>query len=84
MSLFNPQVSFHLNFATPFNVMTHKSSESFEPKQYMPWTKRAHQRTIFRLLGALMMKVHPIPHAIFETTRSGFLKFCINVQCHER
>ena len=39
----------------------------------MLWTKRAHQCTIFRLLGALM-KVHPIPHAIFETTRSGFIQ----------
>ena len=27
----------------------------------------------FRLLSALM-KVHPIPHAIFETTRSGFMQ----------
>ena len=27
----------------------------------------------FRLLSALM-KVHPIPHAIFETTRSGFIQ----------
>ena len=80
MSFFNPQVSFRLNFATPFSVMTHNSSESF----YMLWTKRAYQCTIFRLLGALMMKVHPILHAIFETTMSGFLKFCITVQCHER
>ena len=39
----------------------------------MLWTKRAHQCTIFRLLGALM-KVHPIPHAILETTRSGFIQ----------
>ena len=80
MSFFNPQVSFRLNFATPFSVMTHNSSESF----YMLWTKRAYQCTIFRLLGALMMKVHPIPHAIFETARSGFFNFCITVQCHER
>ena len=41
----------------------------------MLWTKRAHQCTIFRLFGALMMKVHPIPHANFETTRSGFPNF---------
>ena len=39
----------------------------------MLWTKRAHQCTIFRLLGTLM-KVHPIPHANFETTRSGFIQ----------
>ena len=73
MSFFNPQVSFCLNFATPFSVMTHNYSESFQLKHYMLWTKRAHQCTIFRLLGALMMKVHPILHAIFETTVSVFL-----------
>ena len=27
MSFFKPQVSFPLNFASPFNVMTHNSSE---------------------------------------------------------
>ena len=84
MSFFNPQVSFRLNFATPFSVMTHNSSESFQLKQYMLWTKTAHQCTIFRLLGALLMKIHPILPAIFETTRSGFFKFRITVQCHER
>ena len=36
-------------------------------------TKRAHQCTIFQTLSALM-KVHPIPHAIFETARSGFIQ----------
>ena len=35
----------------------------------MLWTKRAHQSTISQTLGALM-KVHSIPHAIFETRRS--------------
>ena len=64
--------------------MTHNSSESFLLKQYMLLTKRAHQGTIFRLLGVLMMKVHPILHAIFEIKRSGFFKFCITAQCHER
>ena len=41
----------------------------------MLWTKRAHQCTIFRLLGVLMMKGHPIPHAFFETTKSDFSNF---------
>ena len=45
----------------------------------MLWTKRAHQCTIFRLLGALMMKVHPISHAIFQTTRSRFFKSLLSV-----
>ena len=39
----------------------------------MLWTKAAHQCTIFRILGAIL-KVHPIPHAIFETTKSGFIQ----------
>ena len=30
------------------------------------------------------LKVHPILHAIFETTRSGFIQIYITVQCHER
>ena len=37
----------------------------------MFWTKTAHQIHIFRFLSALM-KVHPIPHVSFETTRSRF------------
>ena len=42
----------------------------------MLWIKRAHQCTIFRLLGTLI-KVHPIPYVILETTRSGFIQvFC--------
>ena len=45
----------------------------------MLWTKTAHQCTIFRLLGALLMKIHPILPAIFETTRSGF--FQISHRC---
>ena len=73
MSFFNPQVSFCLSFATLFSVMAYNSSEIFKLKHYMLWTKRVHQCTIFRLLVALM-RVHPIPHAIFETTRSGFIQ----------
>ena len=39
----------------------------------MFWTKTAHHCTIFRLLCA-PIKVYPIPHTTFETTRSGFLQ----------
>ena len=39
----------------------------------MLWTKGGHQCAIFRRFGALR-KVHTIPHAIFETTRSGFIQ----------
>ena len=37
----------------------------------MLWTKRAHQK--YKILSALM-KVHPIPHDSFETTRSRFIQ----------
>ena len=39
----------------------------------MVWTKELIKVHYFRLLSALM-KVHPIPHAIFETTRPGFIQ----------
>ena len=64
MSFFKPRVSFSLNFASPFSVMTHNSCEIFSLKHFFK---------IFRFLSALM-KVHPISNAIFETTRSGFIQ----------
>ena len=36
----------------------------------MLWTKELNSVQFFKLLGALM-KVHPVPHAVFEITRSG-------------
>ena len=39
----------------------------------MLWTKRTHKSTIFQTLHALT-KVHPIPQAIFEIKRSGFIQ----------
>ena len=36
-------------------------------------TKRARQCTIFQTLSAVM-KVHPIPHAIFKVTRLGSIQ----------
>ena len=71
--LCKPQVGFPLNFALTFSVMTHNLSEIFYLKHYILRTKRAHQCTIFRFLSALM-KVYPIPHAIFEIKRSGFIQ----------
>ena len=36
-------------------------------------TKRVHQCTIFQALKAVV-KVDPIPHVMFETTKSGFIR----------
>ena len=57
MSFFKLRVSFPLNFASPFSVMTHNSpfsimtnnsSEIFQLKHYMLCTKKAHECTIFQ------------------------------------
>ena len=48
MIFFKSRVSFPLNFASSFSVMTHNSSEVLWLKYYMLWTERAHQRTIFQ------------------------------------
>ena len=68
---FIPRVTFPLNFASSFSVMTQSSFEVFWLEHYMRLTENVHQCTIFQTFSALM-KVHPIPHALFETTRSGF------------
>ena len=47
-SVYKPWVGFSLNFALPFSVMTHNSSEIFQLKHYMLWTKTAHQKTTFQ------------------------------------
>ena len=39
----------------------------------MLWTKRAHQCTIFQTFECLK-EIYPIPHAIFETQRSGSIQ----------
>ena len=71
LSFFKPRVSFPLNFASPLSVMAHNSYE------FSTWTiicirqKEPIKVQFFRLLSALI-KFHPISHAIFKTTRSGF------------
>ena len=65
-------------------IIMHNSYEMFWIKHDMLLIRRAYQSTIFRTFGSVAMKVHPIPHAIFETTRPGFIKFCMTVQFHER
>ena len=61
MSFFKPEVSFPLNFASPFRDMTHNSSEIIWLKHYMLWTKRARQKTVFQTFECS----NKIPHVIF-------------------
>ena len=91
--IYKARVTFSLYFASPFSVMKYNFSPFsvmkynfsgiFQLKHFMLLTKRAHQCTSFSTLSALM-KVHPIPHAIFETTWSGLIQILYHIQCHER
>ena len=74
MSFFKPRVSFPLNFASSFSAMTYDSSETFKLKHVTCFGQKEPVKVqFFRILSALM-KVHPIPQAIFETLRSGFIQ----------
>ena len=74
MLFFKPHVRVFFKFASPFSVMTHNSSEIFIWNITFFGPKKPISVTLFKLLSVLM-KLHPIPHAIFETTRSEFIQF---------
>ena len=78
MSFYKSRVSFFLNLELPFSVMT------IIPLEFYCWNiicfgqKEPIKVQFFnfsktQLLSALI-KVQPISHAIFETTRSGFIQ----------
>ena len=76
-SFFKPRVSFSLNFASTFSVKT------IIPLTFSSWNiwfgqKKPMKVQFFRLLSALI-KVQPIPDAIFETTRPGFIQIFFSV-----
>ena len=63
MSFFKLRVSFSLNFESLFSVMTNNFSNIFWLKLMYTLDRKVNVQ-FFRLFSALM-KVHPIPHAIF-------------------
>ena len=75
-SFFNPRVS-SPRVSSPFSVMTNNSYKCSSWNIICFGQKERIKVQFFRLLSALM-KVHPLPHAIFETTRSG----CIQILHH--
>ena len=70
---FKPRTSFSLNFASPFSFTSHNSYEILYLKHYMFGQKEPIKVQFFRFLRVLM-KVHLILYAIFETARSGFIQ----------
>ena len=79
----NHKVRIYSNFASLFSAMKDNSSVFFQLKPHILWTKIAHRSEIFGLLSG-WVKIHQIPHVIFETTSQFFFKLCITLQCHER
>ena len=77
------QVSFPLNFGSPFSVMTHNSYEIFQLK-HMLWTKRAHQSTIFQTFQCSNESSPNFLMPFLKPKGQGLFKFCITGQCHER
>ena len=69
----NNKVMVYSSFASLFSVMKDNSSVFLSLKPCILWTKRAYQKEIFRLLSG-WVKIHQIPHVIFETTRSWFIQ----------
>ena len=81
--IWNHKVRVYSKFASLFNVMKDNSSVFLLLKHCILWTKRAHQKRIFRLLSG-WVKIHQIPHVIFEITSQFFYNICITLQRHER
>ena len=84
MTFFKP-ITFSLNFASPFSVMTHNFSEMFYLKQFILWTKKAYQSTIFQTFE--YSNKSSLDFSCYFCPRSqgqGLSKFCMTGQCLER
>ena len=63
------------NQNTSEQIKTHQNTPTFGQKQPI-------KVQIFRLSSA-RVRIHQIPHFIFEATSQFFFKFCITLQCHD-
>ena len=83
----NHKVRVYSNFTSLFSVIkdnsSHNSSEIFQLKHYILWTKRAHRSEIFRLFSS-WVEIHQISHIILETKSQFFFNLCITFQYHEK
>ena len=71
ISFFEPRVSFPLNF---LSVSWHIISLKFSSWNIICFGQKELINIQFFRLLTVLMKVHPIPHAIFETIRSGLIQ----------
>ena len=73
MLFLKPQRDGLFKFASLFSVMKDNSSVFFQLKNHILWTKIAHKSEIFGLVSG-WVKIHQIPHVMFETTSHRFFK----------
>ena len=76
MSFFKPSVSFSLNIALPFSVMTHNSSVTFSLKHFIPCTENSLKVQSAKCSG----EVNQIPQVIHETASHFSFKVFIDLQ----
>ena len=69
----NHKVRVYSTFALLFSIMEDNSSVFFQLKPHILWTKIAHWSNIFGLLSG-WVRIHQIPHVIFETSSQFFFK----------
>ena len=71
------------SYLSLYHFSQHNCSLLLLLKHYIISTKVAHQVQIFRL-SAVRVKVHQIPHVIFQTKCQFFFKVWISFQFHNR
>ena len=77
----NHKVRVYSNFVSLFSVIKGNSSVFFSSN--LIYFGQKHLSKIFKTLSG-WVKIHQIPHVMFEISSQFFFKLCIFLQCHER
>ena len=83
MSFFKLRVSFPLNFASPYSVMTHNSSKFFLPEILYALDKKSPLKWNVQSFEWMSQRP-PNSLCLIWNGKSVFLKLCFTFQCHEK
>ena len=83
MSFLKAQVSFPSNVASIFSAIKKISPILSLAQRSCTLTKRSPLKCKFLRFSSAHVKIHQIPHAIFETTSQFSYRCCISNQCHQ-
>ena len=81
MPFMKAQVIFSSKFAPIFSIIEPNPSVIFHLKNYILWSKGAHESSSFETLEC-WVKIPQTSHIIFASASQFFLKFCIILQCY--